>query len=425
MYIHAVRKTILLAMPESSVAYVEMEVTGGGGPPPTPSNTTRTLLSGMILLIVSAMFGFYIGGHYTNRLNGITVATAHLALSMNTSANPCTDMWSFMCGSYADTHESTYAIGEFQTHLNDKLITLLKSAKWRDTQAGAFYAQCTAAARPSFIEQTVLSSWQQGRTEVNVSFGWARNPKVNTETLPYIYVDDQPGTALIPLYVLQDTATGPAAECAKDVIALAQQVLTDALVTKFSTLMVFGTVSNLCTVVRKASSSINENVTTLLGSTSEHCLSYVEHLWPGVISTIAKDLASPALAVHDTFLRVKQTLLQKLGDAGMTELASKVGTIACVTSHYLALEVYSAVTPNATFVARIGQLYNEKFMRDVRDTSVRQSWQMHAAEVNAYYDPYINNLFVTPGMVMYLEEGAGNNPLIYGRLGYIIAHERK
>jgi len=387
--------------------------------PPVPaSKHTCAMFScaTIVFTIFIATGGFAAGTVYEHVTNGVTPAVAQMLLFSNTSADVCTDPAEFVCGGFADTfYKHGSAIGVFQTRVNAHLQRALDvqyELATARSPASNFFARCKEA--PSEYDaqnKTAEWLWQRGFAVANISIGRAINPNKQYESLPYVqYGAGDAGPVLIESYQ---------SLCATQLVQLVHSV---TQLSRVRQVMVYGNYTLLC---RDGLADIPANITVpQVTRNSYNCLQLTKQLWGGYLSTLSGDLmpATQRSQIQDVFKTVQAAYVAHFAARPeLNVLRNKIAAITCETSYTAAIESYVIVT--GSFEDVYYDLLQQQFERRVHASIVDSDWAMQASDINAYYNPYTNKLYVLPAMAMFLHDSSNSVPLLYGRLGYILGHE--
>tara|TARA_B110000902_G_scaffold52546_1_gene60776 strand:- start:20052 stop:21749 length:1698 start_codon:yes stop_codon:yes gene_type:complete len=373
----------------------------------------------VVFISFVATGGFAAGTIYTKKTSGITPALSHLTLASNTSASFCEQPWEMACGGFADQYYkygSTFGI--FQRRVDAHLQRVLDNQhrhSVHESKASEFYALCLdqKASVYTHRNQTAHWFWQRGFVVENVSFGRTVNPLKEYETLPYVqlYTDGNFESAL-PRYVQSSTTD----HCGMLLFNTLQTVMQLSSITSF---MVYGNYDAFC-----QSNTLNatgEHTTDVVSRTPEACLRHTSLFWHGYLSVLTQSLmpATHAIEVQYVFAKLQAEYMHQLKHIPV--LRDKIAAITCETSYSAPVESYAY--PNASFYNTYFDLRRQLFERQIHSTSIDSGWHMEASTVNAYYNCLTNKLYILPAMAMYLYDSSKSTSLLYGRLGFIIAHE--
>lgn len=387
--------------------------------PPPPSSSKHTCAMFSCATIVFTVFvasgGFAAGTAYEHVSNGVTSSVAQMVLFSNTSADMCTSPTDFVCGGFADTfYKHGSAIGVFQmrvdAHVQRALDVQYKSLTTR-SPASYFYTMCkTEPFDDVEMNQTAVWLWRRGFTAANISIGRTVNPNKQYESLPYIeYGTEDVGPTIIESYQ---------SACAAELVQLVHSV---TRLNRVQQVMVYGNYTLLCRNVH----SVQDNITVpQVVRNSYRCLQMTKQLWGGYLATLSDDLmpSTQRTQIQHVFKAVQTAYVEHFATRPeLTVLRDKIAAITCETSYTAAVESY--VVPTGSFADVYYDLLQQQFERRVHASIVDSDWAMQANDINAYYNPYTNKLYVLPAMAMFLHDSSNSVPLLYGRLGYILGHE--
>ena len=366
----------------------------------------------VVVIVFVAAGGLAAGAIYTHATGGTTTAVAHLTLLANTSADVCTDPWTFTCGGFTDSHyKHGSSIGVFQQRVNAHVRERLDADT--ESQPAIFYQTCTAAAEIGVRNRTYLWQWQRGYAAANVSFGWATHPTKRYQTLPYVYIS---GTLVDKPHIFSVHSSDPCEHYIADLLVTVAQHST------IDQIMFYGSYTLFCAQPRLQPG--NTSQVGPVGTSDADCLWHTTRLWPGHVSKLsAHVLPQTAMTVVQSVFKAIQGeyVAYFASSPEYSVLADKIQHITCETKYTAPIESYA--TLSGSFESMLDTIAFQQFENEIHATSISPGWAMGATEVNAYYAPLENTLYILPAMAMFVYESQTNLPLLYGRLGYIIGHE--
>lgn len=398
----------LVARPEAMSSHMHAQTT----------KCSRRCTAGpvLVLFVVALVggFGFHRGSVQSQAASAVTTATARITLSANTSADPCTDLWEFACGTFeSNTEHGASSLSVFQATVDTRLKRRLEAGT---TTVSAYYLNCLGSPAPSF-NCTVLEAWQAGETVHDVAFGSVLLPGASRLTPALVYGE----------VVFADHAIIPApgaSDCEMQLITLASEVAGMHV----RSLAVFGDNATLCTALAAINASTEQMVWTLPASSSG-CLLETLRLWPGEMAGLFLDeypLAnSPAVqtAAMTMVDEIQTVFVERLRAAHFDALADKIAAVKAYVEYVPQQDAPTAVHDALQFAADYKRINIERAQDEMQASVANAAWDMAASSINAYYSPMQNTLHVTPAMLLYASEGGGSHALEHGKLGFVIAHE--
>ena len=401
---------------------------GAGVPILTPAQPTTSPLAilcmlavGVVTIVVASAGGFAAGTTYAQHHTGVTEAVAHITLSANTSADPCTDMWHFACGGYEAMHLEYNTMYDYQRYLNRQIEKrLTATAGVSDPPDYArLYASCLATDVTTHSSEHVSAIWllARGIPFQDVKIGWDINPMDNRETVAYVYNTSYVSDATPTLVRHNDTS-----DCYTAIIALVRTTVRNTYV---GSALVYGDTNHICSMLARVDVHNNTEPLPTVQQTSGSCLSHVVALWPNVIAAEMIALADNA-AMPNTIValcrQVQTHFSSMLRVRNYATAADKIDSVACRANYNGPVEVYQ-LQWGTNYTTQYFNLRHQQFMRDVAQTSVDSVWDMPALSVNAAYSSVLNELYITPAMAMFAFESRARQAFTLARLGFILAHE--
>jgi len=147
-------------------------------------------------------------------------------------------------------------------------------------------------------------------------------------------------------------------------------------------------------------------------------------LWPTAISldwaTAHYDPDHDA-AARRLFTSLQQSIQAQLRAQRQSALSESVRKITISTRHTGPPEQYTQ-GPSTTFTARWAHTRQEAHAADLAlQFYTIDMWQMAGTDINAYYDPQFNQVYLTPAITRALWSASYSTRV--ARLGFVIAHE--
>lgn len=400
---------------------------GAGPVPNSPSTGTepRAILCmiavGVVAIVVASAGGFAAGTTYAQHHTGVTEAVAHITLSANTSADPCTDMWNFACGGYEAMHLEYNTMYDYQRYLNrqiEKRLAAMAEAP-NPPDYARMHASCLATEQTLMPGKNVSAIWllNRGLPFNDLEIGWDINPMDNRQTVAYVYNTSFASEITPTLVRHNDTST-----CGKAIIALVRTVVHNAYVVSA---LVYGETERVCDMLDRVDVHNKTTQPPVVLQSAGACLSHVVGLWPNVIAAEMLALAGNA-AMPTTIVtlceEVRAHFAAMLRMRRHNTAAAKIQSVACRANYNGPVEVYQ-MEWDADYTTSYLNLRHQQFMRDVAQTSVDSVWDMPALSVNAAYSSVFNELYITPAMAMFAFESNTRRSFTLARLGFILAHE--
>lgn len=384
---------------------------------PSRSKCALPIAALCIFVLGVAAIGFSQGRKYEHKAGGVTKESAHLALLMNTTADPC-DAWQYLCGGYVATHyPNSNVLKSFQTHITASLVTLLLQDPTTDYHK--FYDACMAYDGPE-IAATHLETWQRGLPSNNVQFFQTVELDDGAEYAAMLVKSLDNLTQFNYAFEINATiiSTNESLCTGSDIIELAKTVLNRNIL---YTLISNQPIDVLC---RYAANKTQSADNTLPSSTTESCFAATAALWPSTMSHLYENyvLQQYGETLFDTTLALARSIQDAMAATltvnGYNNLAAKIKAVTPYVRYKGLNENYNM--PSGTFAQQLVHLQTEQFRLSVQHfaDSMPGYW------LNAYYRGADNDVHITTGMLHFVAEYAGSNTaLFYGKMGFVLAHE--
>lgn len=384
-------------------------------PPPPPKKNCAVPFAVACCMVFVAGVAFNRGGAHAKSHSGITPSMAHMTLDVNTSADPCTNPWQFFCGGYIHRHaDRRGALATFQMQIRESLTRALENDDTSSLMARV-YRKCVSDPDP-YVQKniTAMFLWQRGYTAKRLQFGRV----VDGDKLDYaVQIDNDQ----IPYIIESNTESA----CSAQLLQIAAEVF---YIDPPLRIIMYGEQDDvLCDAL---ANRLNWNpLQWTVTYTPAVCFDYVAQLWPGRLSQMFLESNSEKVThmsetIQTLFAEIQSTFVDRLRKASYNGLANKIESVTIETTFQMPLEMYDEINDGASIDDTFADLLRSQFEQEVHTTSlVNNMWDMRADVVNAYYNPLSNDMHITPAMLLYTAESRDTPALLYGRLGFVIAHE--
>lgn len=373
--------------------------TGGGGKKAERCSYAPIVAACVVITIVGAA-GFKTGKYVEHANTHSATAMGSLALNMNMDVSPCDDMWTFACGAFEDTRREGNVLQEFGEKVRNAMIRNA-TRNQKGSQANVFYNACVMHGKNRANASSVRAAelWQRGKTARNVTF--VKMAQLDEGRYNAILVADNiEAVKTVDVYKLEEETK----EC-RDII--------ESVVGKSNFVATNKKVNDVCGIL------VNESGAVVPWENAEDCWSKMVEVFPRQVSIAYMEetaMGGVVKTVMDMAERIRGVFVATLVEGHFTELAEKVGSITIRMKDKIEPEHYPDYDERMSFAENEARFEMEQF---------RGGMQFFPeVYVNAFYMPAENAIHVTHAMLAYVQETGGDVlPLVYGKLGFVLAHE--
>lgn len=429
---------------------------------PADSKTFTAIKVLVGFMIFLAGVGIGGGGHklyndYVALTSSEIVDAGAMLGGIDWSVNVCTDVWSFSCSKYAQTHMSSSFISDAQVKpLLEAQSVFVNSLGDKDTPAQTFYKLCTdwplgntegcadvaGIYKNETLEDYLYRMWRDvgghnmiGITKILSPFTknlmelalWRYDlPTVATPS-QVTEKNDPCDLMTFSRKLMQCSETNPEPECKSPTLLLYSKP--DDICRSFKLIL-----SNYTDAALNASTDVletcYEDINTL--STSIGCFSKASKIWPEPSDVYARSENAKSQKykneVELLFLQLKETLVDLVGVLGSV-VQDKVKSITLNNgwsdtnlNSGPPASIFDHNTDKNNTMAEILFKTTKWKNNDLLSQTISAvpRWDMRSFDLNAYYRPSENSVYIPEALWTIHSDLPG---MQYGKLAFIIAHE--